>query len=298
MTERKQDSETGRGTLMAFATYTMWGLLPIYWKQLRSVDPLQILCHRISWALLFAVAILAATRELGSLAAIFRDRRRVASVAASGFLITANWGVYIWAVNAGRLAEASLGYYINPLLSVALGTLFFKERIDRWTAVAVAVAAAGVIAASIMLGSPPWVSLALAASFALYGAVKKKTGLGPVAGLAAETVFVAPLALAWLVREHLAGRGAFGGPDLKVNAMLVLAGVVTALPLLAFAYATTRITLQRLGFVQYLSPSLQLALGLLVYGERLTPPLAVAFATVIAAVLAYALTRDRRSRLP
>jgi chloramphenicol-sensitive protein RarD len=156
----------------------------------------------------------------------------------------------------------------------------------------VSVAAAGVAAASILLGSPPWISLALAFSFALYGAAKKKLGLGPAEGLAAETLVVTPFAIAYLIVEHLGGRGALGGPDLKASILLVLAGVVTAIPLLTFAYATNRITLQRLGFIQYLSPSLQLALGLVVYRESFSPPLGIAFVTVIAAVLIYALSRN------
>jgi chloramphenicol-sensitive protein RarD len=287
----KARSASSIGTLVAFATYGMWGLFPLYWKQLKSVDPVQIICHRIVWAMVFALLLLAATRKLGTLAAITKDRKRAPAMVASGFFITANWGIYIVAINGGRIMESALGYYITPLLSVALGAIVFKERLDRWTAIAVGVAAAGVAAASIMLGTLPWISLALAATFALYGAVKKKVGLGPVEGLAAETLAMSPFALAWLVAEGLAGRGALGGPDLKVNAMLVLAGVVTAVPLLCFAFAANRITLQRMGFIQYVSPSLQLTLGILVYGERLTPPLAVAFATVIAAVLIYALTR-------
>jgi len=286
-------SESGRGTAVAFATYGMWGLLPLYWKQLHEVDPLQIICHRVVWALLFAFLVLAARGRLGALAAIYRDRRRRGAAIAGGILIAANWGIYIWAVNAGFIAESALGYYINPLLSIALGALFFKESFDRFTAWAVAIAAVGVAAASIMMGVPPWISLVLALTFALYGAVKKKAGFDPVEGLAAETLAVAPLALAYLAAEHLAGRGALGGPGLKPNLMLVLSGVVTAIPLLCFGYASNRITLQRMGFVQYLSPSIQLVLGLVVYGEKLTPPLAVAFASVIAAAALYATTRRR-----
>jgi len=289
-------SESGRGTLAAFATYGMWGLFPLYWKQLTSVDPLQTLSHRIVWAAVFTAIVLVATKRFGAIAAIFRNRRSAFFVIASGLLITANWGIYIAAVNSGHITESSLGYYINPLVSVAFGALFFKERPDRWTKAAVLVAALGIAAASIMLGSPPWISLALAFSFALYGALKKKIGLGPAEGLAAETLVVAPIAIAYLAVEHLGGRGALGGPDLTVNILLVLAGLVTAVPLLTFAWATNRITLQRMGFIQYLSPSLQLCLGLLVYHEKLSPPLGVAFVTVVAAVLIYALSRSAGSR--
>jgi len=302
MSEKACDSPDSRsdgasslrlGTLSAFAAYVLWGLLPVYWKQLKSVDPVQILCHRIVWSAVFAIVVLAATRRLGMLAAVFKDGRRRLYVAASGTIITANWGIYIWAVNTGHVTESSLGYFINPLVAVAFGALFFRERLDRWTSWSVALATLGVIAATVMLGTPPWISLALATTFALYGAVKKGAGLDPVAALAAETIVVLPLAIAYLAVMHATGRGALGGADLKVNVMLVLAGVATAVPMIAFAAAAIRIPMQLIGFIQYVSPALQLALGLAVFGERLTAPIAVALATAIAAGLMYALTRRR-----
>jgi len=285
------EARTRKGSLVAALTYSLWGLLPLYWKQLKTVDSVQIICHRIIWAFVFSIIVLAATRRLGALEAVFTDRRLTLPVAAGGLLITANWGPYIWAVHAGRVVESSLGYFINPLFAVAFGAMFFGEKLDRWTVTAVSIAAAGVAVASIMMGKLPWISLVLAATFALYGAVKKGLRLDPVVGLAAETLFVAPLAFAWLVIEHRTGRGALGGPDMKVNVLLVLAGVATAAPLLMFAYAANRITLQLIGFFQYISPALQLGLSLFVFGERLTPALMVALATVVVAALIYSSTR-------
>lgn len=284
------------GTTLAFAAYIAWGLLPIYWKRLSAVESLQILCHRIVWALLFTLAALVVTGRLGELKALFRDGKRVAYASMAAVLITANWGIYIWAVNSGHVTESSLGYYINPLVSVALGAIFFRDKMDGWTVAAVAVAAAGVALASVLMGALPWISLALALSFGFYGLVKKKAGLPPLAALAAETLIASPFALAFLAFRHASGAGAFGGPDMTANAMLVLAGVITAVPLLCFAAAANRITLTRMGFIQYVSPTLQLGLGLFVYKERLSPPMAVAFATVVAAVAMYALTRGRRAR--
>ncbi|HET7839324.1 MAG TPA: EamA family transporter RarD, partial [Rectinemataceae bacterium] len=199
------------GTLAAFAAYGMWGLFPLYWKRLATVDPLQILAHRIVWAAVFTVALLAFSRRLRGLALVLRNPRRLAALAASAGLVTMNWGIYIWAVNSNHVTESSLGYYINPLLSVALGALFLGERLDLWTRLAVGIASLGVAAASIMLGGPPWISLALAASFALYGYVKKRVGLDPMTGLAAETLIAAPFALAFLIFAHASGRGSFGG---------------------------------------------------------------------------------------
>jgi chloramphenicol-sensitive protein RarD len=284
------------GTLAAFAAYGLWGLFPIYWKVLGSVESLQILCHRVVWAAALTIAALALTRRLGSLAALFKDRRRAPFAIAAAFLITVNWGLYIWAVNSSHVAEASLGYYINPLVSVALGAAFFRDRLDGWTIAAVSVAAAGVVAATVLMGSLPWISLTLALSFGLYGLVKKKAGLEPLVGLAAETLIASPFALAFLAARHAAGAGAFGGPDVLSTVLLVLAGPVTAVPLLCFAAAANRITLTRMGFIQYVSPTIQLALGVLAYGERVSPAMAVAFVTVVAAGTMYVLTRARRSR--
>lgn len=290
---RSSPRDSRIGTIAALGAYLMWGLLPVYWKRLSKVESLQILSHRILWAAVFTVAALVLTRRMSSFAALFRDGRRLLFAAGASLLITINWGTYIWAVNSGHVTESSLGYYINPLVSVALGAIFFRERMDKWTIWAVGIAAAGVIVASVLMGSLPWISLALATSFGFYGLVKKKAGLDPLAGLAAETLFASPLAIAFLAYRHGAGAGAFGGPDMVANAMLLFAGVITAVPLLCFAAAANRITLTRMGFVQYVSPTLQFALGTLVYGEIVRPPMAIAFATVIGAVALYALTRAR-----
>lgn len=281
------------GTLAALGSYLMWGLFPIYWKRLAGVESLQILGHRILWAAAFTLAALVATRKIKTLVDLFKDRRRALFAAGASLLITVNWGTYIWAVNSGHVTESSLGYYINPLVSVALGAIFFRERLDRWTSWAVGIAGAGVAVASVMMGSLPWISLALATSFGFYGMVKKKAGLDPLAGLAAETLFASPLALAFLAARHAAGAGSFGGADTVATIMLFLAGIVTAVPLLLFAAAANRITLTRMGFIQYVSPTLQFALGVLAYGEVVKPPMIVAFATVIGAVALYAFTRGR-----
>ncbi|HTX71259.1 MAG TPA: EamA family transporter RarD [Rectinemataceae bacterium] len=281
------------GTVAAFVTYAMWGLFPLYWKRLAAIDPFVILCHRIVWAALFSLILLAVQGRLATLFTLFKDRKRAITALASAILITINWGTYIWAVNAGHVTESSLGYYINPLLSVLLGALIFREKLDGWTSAAVLIAAGGIGAASVMLGGLPWISLVLASSFALYGAVKKKAALDPITGLAAETVIATPFAIAYLALQHRHGVAIFGAGDHLATALLVLAGVVTAVPLITFAFAANRIPLQRMGFIQYVSPTGQLALGLFVYAERMTEPLRVAFATVIAAVVLYAATRNR-----
>lgn len=287
------------GTLSAFAAYALWGLFPVYWKLIATVEPLQILSHRIVWAAAFTVAALGARGSLGSLFALFVDRTRTPYAIAASGLITANWGLYIWAVNSSHVTEASLGYYINPLVSVALGALFFRDRMDRWTIAAVSTAGAGIVAAAILMGKVPWISLALASTFGLYGLVKKKAGAEPMVGLAAETLVVAPIAIVFLATRHAVGAGAFVESGALPTILLFLAGIVTAIPLLLFARATNRISLTRMGFIQYVSPSLQLGLGVLVYGERVSLPMAVAFATVVVAGSMYACTRRApRKKIP
>jgi chloramphenicol-sensitive protein RarD len=286
------------GTFAALSAYLMWGLLPIYWKRLSGVESLQILAHRIVWAASFTLIALLVSGKRKALVGLLRDRKRALYAASASALITVNWGTYIWAVNSGHVTESSLGYYINPLVSVALGAIFFREKMDKWTSWAVGIAAAGVATASILMGSAPWISLALAGSFGFYGLVKKKAGLEPLAGLAAETLFASPFALAFLAFRHSTGAGSFGGADTVATVMLFLAGPITAVPLLCFAAAANRITLTRMGFIQYVSPTLQFALGAFLYGEVVKPPMAVAFVTVIGAVALYALTRGRRAPRP
>ena len=276
----------------------MWGLFPLYWKRLEAVDALQVLAHRIVWAALFTLLLLAIKGGLRGIVAVARDPRRLGMAVAAALLVTTNWGVYIWAVDHGHIVESSLGYYINPLVSVALGALFMREKMDGFTKASMAIATAGVLVATAMLGSPPWISLILALTFGFYGLVKKKAGFDPMTGLAVETLAVAPLALIYLASRHLAGEGAFGGPDLGATIFLAVAGPVTAIPLLTFAFAANRITLQRLGFIQYVSPTMQLVLGLFVYHEGISPALVVVFAAVLFAVLIYALSRREPARAP
>jgi len=294
MSEEKPSNKMG--TIAAFAAYGMWGLFPLYWKALSAVDPVQILCHRIVWAAGFTLLLLSLKKGgMASLWAVFKNARRAFVVALCSILITANWGIYIWAVNTGRVSDSSLGYYINPIISVALGAVFLGEKLDRYTVAAISIAAAGIAYAAIALGSVPWVSLSLALTFALYGLLKKMAGLDPLTGLAAETLVAAPFALAWLVAVHVSGDGSFGVPanggGALVTLMLFAAGAITAIPLFAFAYAANRISLQRMGFIQYLSPSCQLALGVFVYGERPSAARLVAFAGVALAVIVYAASR-------
>ena len=288
-----KNSASVQGSIAAFAAYAIWGLFPLYWKRLESIEPLQILSHRVFWAGLFCLLLLSARGRFKEILDLAKDRKKLAVVIASSALITLNWGLYIWAVNAGHVMESALGYYINPLFSVALGMAFFKEKADGWTKAAVAIAAAGIVGAAIAYGSVPWISLALASTFAIYGAFKKRLGLEPLLGLTVETLVAAPLAIAFLLARHAAGAGVYWNDGFVVTLMLTLAGLVTAFPLLLFAKAANSISLQRMGFIQYVSPTSQLFLGVVVFRENPSKALLVAFAGVILAVLLYIVTRRR-----
>lgn len=282
------------GTLAGLATYSIWGLFPLYWRLLARVENLQVLAHRIVWALLFSMALVFAGGRKEELKRLVADRKRFALVAAAGLVVTSNWGIYIWAVNSGRVLESSLGYYINPILSVALGAVIFHETVDRGTKVALGFAVAGIGGAALRYGAVPWTSLLIALTFAAYAALKKRAGVTPTVALAVETLAAAPFALALLAWRHAAGAGAFAaeGPgSITVTALLVLSGVVTGVPLLFFGVAANRITLQRLGFLQYVSPTLQMLVGVLAFGERPGPALLLAFAGVLISAIVYASTR-------
>lgn len=286
-------SSSIKGAIAAFAAYGMWGIFPVYWKQLESVEPLQILAHRVFWAGLFCLVLMAARGRLPEIAGLVKNRKKLLVITASSAFVTMNWGLYIWAVNTGRVIESALGYYINPLLSVALGMAFFHEKADGWTRAAVIVAATSIIGAAIAYGSVPWISLSLAGTFAIYGALKKRLGLDPLLGLTVETLVVAPLALVFLLARQAAGAGMYWNGGATATILLTLAGVVTAIPLLFFAVAANSISLQKMGFIQYVAPTCQLFLGTVVYGEKPSNALLVAFVGVIIAVLLYIFTRKK-----
>jgi len=289
-------SAEARGTLYGIAAYGLWGLFPLYWKRLDSVPALQILSHRVVWAFLLTAALTLALGKRKDILALFRQPRRLLATVVAGFLVTANWGIYIWAVNRGRIIETSLGYYLNPLVSVALGALILREKLDRGIIVSSAIAAVGIAVLTISYGKLPWVALSLAVTFALYGLIKKMVGLDALAGLAVETALVFPVALVFLGVEHAAGRGAFGVAGGVETAMLALAGAVTAVPLFFYAEGVKSIPLSRMGFLQYISPTGQLLIGVLVFKETLDAPRAIAFAFILSALAVYALTRSIKTQ--
>jgi chloramphenicol-sensitive protein RarD len=287
--------ERARGVAYAVSTYLAWGLLPIYFKALRAVPAVEVLAHRVVWSLLLVAAILAARSGVRAFAAPFR---RLPVLSVTTVLIASNWLVYIWAVQSGRVLEASLGYFVNPLVNVVLGVAFLGEALSARQRIAVVLAAAGVAVLVARAGTFPWVALALALSFGLYGMLRKRAAIEPVGALFAETALLAPLALAFLAWRAASGAGAFGTAP-GTSLLLAAAGPITALPLVAFGHAVHRLRLSTMGLVQYLAPTGQFLLAVLLYREPFGPAHAAAFALIWTSLALYswdAIARTRGAR--
>lgn len=255
------------GIWYAVAAFSLWGILPIYWKTLKHVAALQILAHRFVWSFVFVAILITCFGLWNNLKAVVKERNKLLAAVACSVLVCVNWGIYIWAVNAGHIVDSSLGYYINPLFSVCLGMLVLRERLNFWQLTALVIAAVGVLIIAFQYEKVPWIALSLAISFGLYGLVKKMANIESVIGLTLETLILTPVALGYLLWLQHKGVGAFGNSPLWVTLLLAGAGIVTAIPLLWFARATQRVPLSIVGFTQYLTPTMMLLLGLFLYHE-------------------------------
>ncbi|MCD2323237.1 EamA family transporter RarD [Sphingomonas sp. IC-56] len=285
--------DTG-GLLLAVGAFAIWGVLPLYFHALSEVPALQVLSHRIVWSmLLLGVVVLAVGRGRSILAAA--RGRTLLLLIASAALIAVNWLVYIWAVQHHHVLEGSLGYFINPLVNVALGVLVLGERLRRWQGVAIGVAAAGVVVLALSGGGSLWISLVLAASFGLYGLVRKMVAIDALGGLTIETVLLAPIALGVLIYASANGQASFG-VSWRLDGMLVAAGLITSVPLLMFAAAARRMPLATLGLLQYIAPTLQFAEAVLVFGEPVTRVHAVTFVLIWSGCALYAWDSVRAAR--
>ncbi len=289
--------KTRYGVFCGLSSYMMWGVLPVFWKLVKDVPAYEILAHRILWSFILMGILVTFRGELAKLVEIFRDRRSMAYIGAGSVLITFNWFLFIWCVNNGHIVEASLGYYINPLMSVLLGTIVLKEKLEKRQKAAIAIAAAGVVLMVLVYGSFPFIPLALAASFGVYGLLKKKVALDSMAGLTVETLITAPFALAFLSYLNIGGSGAFGSTAVT-TVILMLSGLVTAVPLLLFAEGAKQVKLSTMGFLQYISPTISLIIGIFIYNERLTQVNLIGFCFIWAAlaVYSYSLLRPVRAK--
>ncbi len=275
--------------LAASGAYLIWGLFPLYWKQLQGVNATELIAHRVVWALALLLGLVACKGRLGEFQRGLREPRTLGGHLLSGVLLSINWLVYVWGVNSGHVIECSLGYFLVPLINVLLGRFVLGERLRRLQAVAIALATLGVAMMVWIVGRPPWIALALAGTFGLYGLLRKRSSFGPLLGLTAETTLLAPAALLFLTWRWREGSGALGQVDSYTTAFILSTGVVTAIPLLLFAKGARGLRLTTLGLLQYLAPTCQFLLGWLAYREPLSPGRAWAFATIWLGLLLYSL---------
>jgi chloramphenicol-sensitive protein RarD len=273
----------------------MWGLFPLYWKMLSGVPALEVVAHRTAWGLVAAAGLVTLRARWAPVVAVASRPRTLLTLAVSAGLIGFNWLLYIWAVVHDHVTEASLGYYVNPLVNVLLGVLVLRESLTRPQWIAVGLAAVGVSVLTLGHGRFPWIALALAVTFGLYGLVRKTVAADPLTGLLWETAILAPFAVSLLLVLASRGAGVFGPAHPKASALLALGGLVTAVPLVLFAHGARSLPLSTLGLIQYLSPSLQFLLAVFLYREPFTAAHAVTFACIWTALAT--LTWDLRRRL-
>ena len=290
-----KDNEQMIGVISAIGAYFLWGILPVYWKMIHDVPATEVLAHRIIWSLVFMIGILGVTKGMESFIAecrqIIASRKQVVGVIMTAILISVNWCTYIWAVSENRIVEASLGYYINPLVSVLLGMIVLKEKLSLWQMVSFFLATIGVVIMALNFGGIPWVSLVLAISFGLYGLFKKMVNIGAITGITVETAISSPIALLYVSYLHVQGIGAFHFNSTSL--LLMGAGVVTAIPLILFAKGANRLPLSMLGFIQYMSPTISLLIGVFVYHELFTSIHFLAFSFIWLALVLFSLSKTK-----
>jgi chloramphenicol-sensitive protein RarD len=283
-----------QGLLQGFFAYVMWGLLPLYWKALSSFSAEVILAHRILWALVLTAGLVLVLRQEKETWSVLRSPRKLVAMIGAAALISVNWWLYIWAVGNGFLVESALGYFINPLVSVVLGIVFLKEKLTGWQTAAFVLAAAGVAVMAWGIGHIPWIALGLAFSFGFYGLFKKQAPVPSLVSLQLETLFSSPLVLIFLLPT--AGFWGTANPEAWQIALLVIAGPVTVLPLWLFGSAARKITLAQIGFLQYVSPTLNLVIGIFVFHEHFDANKALAFALIWGALALFTVGEWRKRK--
>ena len=279
------------------SAYALWGVFPLIFHQLRGVNPVEVISHRIIWSAVVVSLVLVVRRDRGAIDLVRTDRAKVFRLAGAGAFLAVNWGVYVWAVQHDRVLEGALGYYINPLITVALGVGLLGEHLRRAQVLALALGAVAVVVLGVAYGRPPWIALILAATFAVYAFSKRTIPVGAATSLAVETLSLTPFAIGYLIITEVQGTAAFGHSSLGRNVLLISLGAITAVPLLLFGAAATRIPLSMIGLLQYLTPTLQLLCGVVLLGEGLPPARLAGFVIVwiALAILAADALRNARS---
>jgi len=275
-----------QGIVYALLAYVSWGVFPLYWKYLETIDPVNILAHRILWSSVFTLVFcLFFKREL--LRKYFSETKSIVQLAITGILVSINWGVYIYAVNSGQIVEASLGYFINPLVNIVLGMIFLGEKLNKIQILAFLLAMAGVAYLTFNFGGIPWIAIVLALTFSVYGLMKKKMNYDSMSALAVETTLIAPLALGYLVFGVSDGVTAFTTQPFSITVLLILSGIVTALPLYWFGMAAVRMPLYSVGFFQYVAPSMKLFIGVYLFKEAFSLTHTITFTLIWAGLALY-----------
>lgn len=293
----EEQTNAKKGVLLAIGAYTMWGIAPIYFKTITFVPALEILSHRVIWSFFFLAIIIHFSHQWRNVVSIFQSKSKMLYLIATALLIGANWLIFIWAINANHMLDASLGYYINPLINVVFGMLFLGERLRKLQWFAVALAAIGVAIQIVVFGSVPVVAFALAISFAFYGLLRKKVSVNGQTGLFIETLVLLPAALIYLAWFADSATSSMANNELNLNLLLISAGIVTTLPLLCFTGAATKLKLSTLGFFQYIGPSLMFLLAVLIYGEAFSTDKAITFTFIWGALVVFSydgLTQGRK----
>ena len=288
------EGSSNAGVLAAFFAFVAWGILPVFWKALVSVDPLEVLCHRILWSFAAVLPFMFFRGRLGGLKRFLSTRRNLLGLLASGFILAGNWYLYIWAIMSGMVVEASLGYYITPLVNILFGIAIFREKAGPLVWLAIAVAAAAVMYRMGNLGHLPYVPLGLAFSFGIYGLLRKVLIVEALPGMFMETLVVLPIAAAYLIYQAMHGHSAFFRHDLAIDALLISSGLITTIPLICFAYGARRIRMTTLGILQYMTPTCVLLLGVLAYDEPFTRETAITFILIWTALALYTWNTLRR----
>jgi len=291
------DKDRAWGVASAVGAYTLWGFLPIYWKLVKAVPALEILAHRFIWSLFFMVFILFASKRIGlfgqEVRAILAQPRKTMGVVAAAAIITINWLIYIWAVNDNRIVETSLGYYMTPLISVLLGIVVLKEKLSFWQTVAVLLATVGVLNLTFRFGAIPWVALSLAVTFSLYGLCKKLLNIGAITSITVETLIMSLPSLLYLTFLQQQDAGAFRLSYPVVAGLLIGTGVITAIPMVLFSHGAIRLPLTVNGFIQYLSPTIALFVGIFLYDETFSPAHLLSFSLIWLALAIFSLSKTK-----
>lgn len=289
-----QTKDSLAGVLAGAAAYAIWGVVVVYWKLVGNVTAWEVLAHRVVWCLVFLTPIILALGRAPAIRAAFASRRSILALAVSALLIGANWGIFIWAVQAGRIVETALGYYINPLLAIAIGVVLLGEKLSPYRIAAFVLAALGVAVQAVALGGLPWISLVLATSFATYGYVRKVVNVQALDGLFVETLLIAPIAIAYLVNIESRGTLAFGDGDVWQTLLLVGAGPITAIPLWLFAVGARTVRMSTMGFLQYIAPTISLVIAVAIYREPFDEVRLVSFGLIWVALAVVSMEALRR----